>query len=280
MEFPLQAADHNFRLADVSPDPLDGIDRKNVEKEADEDLERLDDLCYLMYAENKHALLVVLQGIDTSGKNSTTKHIAKGVNPDGLTVQSFKKPSELEIEHDYLWRVHRVTPRRGNVTVFNRSHYEEVIVTRVMPDIIGNQHLPESIAEDPDIFEKRYRQINDFERMLSENGTTIVKFFLHISREEQLERFRERVENPRKQWKFSLDDLEARRHWPHYMHAYEEMIRNTSTPWAPWYAIPANHKWYRNWLVSRILVETLERLNMKFPMLENNAITLEELSRA
>ena len=280
MKFPLQAADHHFRLSEISPDPADGTDRDRTEKEADQDLDRLDDLCYLMFAENKHALLVILQGIDTSGKNSTTKHIAKGVNPDGLTVQSFKKPSELEIEHDYLWRVHRVAPRRGNVTVFNRSHYEEVIVTRVLPEIIGNQHLPDTIAEDPDILEKRYRQINDFERMLSENGTTIVKFFLHISPEEQLERFRERVENPRKQWKFSIDDLEARRRWPHYMHAYEEMIRNTSTPWAPWYAIPANHKWYRNWLVSRILVETLERLDMKFPTLENHAITLEELSRA
>ncbi len=195
-------------------------------------------------------------------------------------VHSFKKPSDIEIEHDYLWRIHNVVPRRGNVTVFNRSHYEEVLITKVVPDIIRHQHLPDVIANDPDIFQKRYRQINDFERMLSENGTTIVKFFLHISKEEQLQRFRERVENPKKHWKFSIDDLEARRHWPQYMQAYQEMMHETSTPWGPWYAIPADNKWYRNWLIGKVLVETLERQDMNFPMLEDHHVTLDQLAQA
>lgn len=276
----IQPVDKNFKLSDLSPQAPNTIAKKEAKKQAKDDIGRLEDLCYVMYAENKHALLIVLQGIDTSGKNSTTKHIAQGVNPDGLMVHSFKKPSDIEIEHDYLWRIHKVVPQRGNVTVFNRSHYEEVLITKVVPEIIRNQHLPDVIANDPDIFQKRYRQINDFERMLSENGTTIVKFFLHISKEEQLQRFRERVENPKKHWKFSIDDLEARRLWPHYMQVYQEMMHETSTPWAPWYAIPADNKWYRNWLIGKVLVEALERQDMKFPTLENHHVTLDQLAQA
>ncbi|MCE2504199.1 MAG: polyphosphate kinase 2 family protein [Chlorobi bacterium] len=279
MQFSLQPADHTLRLSKINPRGGDGIDPGAIEPKTKADLKRLDDLCYLMYAEDRHALLVILQGIDASGKNSTTKHIAKGVNPDGLQVHSFKKPSELEIEHDYLWRIHKVAPHRGNVAVFNRSHYEEVIVTRIHPEILSAQHLPTNIANDPEIFQKRYRHINDFERMLAENGTVIVKLLLHISKEEQVQRFRERLENPKKHWKFSEDDLDERRHWDDYMRTFEEVIHATSTEWAPWYVIPADQKWYRNWLIGRILVEQLEKLDMRFPTFENHKVRLEQLAQ-
>ena len=279
MQFSLQPADHTLRLSKINPRGGDGIDPGAIEPKTKADLKRLDDLCYLMYAEDRHALLVILQGIDASGKNSTTKHIAKGVNPDGLQVHSFKKPSELEIEHDYLWRIHKVAPHRGNVAVFNRSHYEEVIVTRIHPEILSAQHLPTNIANDPEIFQKRYRHINDFERMLAENGTVIVKLLLHISKEEQVQRFRERLENPKKHWKFSEDDLDERKHWDDYMRTFEEVIHATSTEWAPWYVIPADQKWYRNWLIGRILVEQLEKLDMRFPTFENHKVRLEQLAQ-
>ena len=279
MQNSIQPADHTLRLSEINSKGGDGVDRQIFKEKTNNDLKRLDELCYLMYAEDRHALLVILQGIDASGKNSTTKHIAKGINPDGLQVHSFKKPSEIEIEHDYLWRVHKVTPHRGNVAVFNRSHYEEIIVTKIHPEILSAQHLPDHIVNDPEIFQRRYQHINDFERMLAENGTVIVKLLLHISKEEQLERFRERLENPKKHWKFSEDDLDKRRHWDDYMKAFEEMIHATSTEWAPWYVIPADQKWYRNWLVSRLLVEQLERLNMQFPIIENHNVTLEELAQ-
>ena len=269
-----------LKLSEIDPRGPNDIDRDAIEKEAKADLKRLDALCYRMYAEDRHALLVILQGIDASGKNGTTKHLAQGINPDGLQVYSFKKPSELEIEHDYLWRVHQGTPHRGNVSIFNRSHYEEVIVTKIHPEILSAQHLPESILNDPDIFEKRYRHINDFERMLAENGIVVVKFLLHISKEEQLERLRERLEDPKKQWKFSQDDLEKRKYWDSYMKAFEEMIEATNTPYAPWHVIPADRKWYRNWMIGRILVEQLESLKMEFPTIDNHKVTLEQLSKA
>lgn len=280
MTTPIRPADSRFRIEEIDPRDTAGRKRELIEQESEADLKRLDELCYLMYAENRRSLLIVLQGIDASGKNSTTTHIAKGVNPEGLSVTSFKTPSDIEIEHDYLWRVHAESPRRGNVGIFNRSHYEEVIVTRVHPEILAAQHLPEHIATDPEIFRKRYRQINDFERMLTENGTVVVKFLLHISKEEQMERFRERMEEPKKHWKFSREDLAKRKDWDTYMKAFEEMVRETSTDHAPWYAVPADRKWYRNWLIVRTLVETLERQNMKYPEIENEEVALEELERA
>lgn len=280
MTAPIRPANGRFRIEEIDPRDTAGRKRELIEQESEADLKRLDELCYLMYAENRRSLLIILQGIDASGKNSTTTHIAKGVNPEGLSVTSFKTPSDIEIEHDYLWRVHAESPRRGNVGIFNRSHYEEVIVTRVHPEILAAQHLPEHIANDPEIFRKRFRQINDFERMLTENGTIIVKFLLHISKEEQIERFRERMEEPKKHWKFSREDLAKRKDWDTYMKAFEEMVRETSTDHAPWYAVPADRKWYRNWLIVRTLVETLERQNMKYPEIENEEVALEELERA
>lgn len=276
----LQPAGAEFSFSTVSPDATGGLEKKEAKQRAKKDIHRMDELCYLMYAENKHALLIILQGIDASGKNSTTRHIAKGVNPDALRVHSFKRPSELELEHEFLWRVHRATPARGNVAVFNRSHYEEVIVPRVMPEILERQNLPESIASDNDIFDKRYCQINDFERMLSENGISVVKFLLHVSKDEQLKRFYERVEDPQKNWKYSKDDLVVREKWDDYHRAFEKMVRHTSTAWAPWYVIPADHKWFRNLAIGQILVDTLGRLDMQFPRLKYPKLRLEELEGA
>ena len=260
------------------PDP--GIGKKKGQKQADTDLVRLQELSYRMFAENRRSLLIVLQGIDASGKNGTTKHLARGFNPDALNVHSFGKPSTFENERAYPWRGHRVVPRRGNVTVFNRSHYEEVLVVKVHPQILDGQPLPDEIRADPRIFETRYRQINEFERMLTENGTTVVKMLLHISREEQLERFRDRLEDPDKNWKFDAGDLEQRKYWDDYMTVFGEMIEATSTPYAPWYVVPADRKWYRNLLVSRLIADRLEGLDMEYPAYERAAVTLEELERS
>ncbi len=261
----LQPVDGPVDLTGISPRGEIEIDRKEGKKRAKENLRELDDLVYLMYAENRRSLLIVLQGIDASGKNGTTKHLAKGINPDGLQVHSFGVPSKLELDHDYLWRVHKAAPRRGNVAIFNRSHYEEVIVTKVEPKILEYQNLPLDTLNDPEIYRQRYRQINDFERMLAENGTTIIKLLLHISRDEQMERFRDRLEDPSKQWKFNEEDLNKRKDWEGYMRTFEEVIAATSTPWAPWYVVPADRKWYRNLMVSDLVTRTLESLPMKFP---------------
>lgn len=273
----LQPVTGPVNLKKISPRGDLEIDRKDGEERAKEDLKKLEDLGYLMFAENRRSLLIVLQGIDASGKNGTTKHLAKGINPDGLQVHSFGVPSKLELDHDYLWRVHQVAPRRGNVAIFNRSHYEEVIVTKVEPKILEYQNLPLETLNDPDLFEKRYRQINDFERMLAENGTTIVKLLLHISRDEQMERFRDRLEDPSKQWKFNEEDLNKRKDWEGYMRTFEEVIAETSTAWAPWYVVPADRKWYRNLMVSDLVTRTLEGLPMEFPEHPTPEATLREM---
>ena len=220
--------------------------------------ERLGKLQELLFAENKHQILIVIQAMDTGGKDGTIRHVFSGVNPQGVRVESFKVPTSEELSHDYLWRVHKVVPAKGEMVIFNRSHYEDVLVVRVH-DIVP-----------PEVWGKRYDQINDFERLLSENGTTIVKFYLHIDLDEQKERLQARLDDPSRIWKFRLGDLEERKRWPAYMQAYEDLLSKTSTHDAPWYIIPANHKWYRDLLISSILVETLEGLNMKFPPSEEN----------
>ncbi len=273
----LQRAGKKVSLADIDPRGDIKIKKEEGRERAEENLRYLEELAYLMYAENRRSLLIVLQGIDASGKNGTTKHLAGGVNPDGLRVHSFGAPTHHELDQDYLWRVHQVTPRRGDITIFNRSHYEEVLIAKVRREILQFQNLPHEILNDPKIFEKRYRQINDFERMLAENGTVILKFLLHISRDEQLERLRDRLENRRKNWKFNDDDLNKRRHWDEYMQAFEEMIAATSTDWAPWHVVPADRKWYRNLMVSDMVVRTLENLPMEFPELDTPEKTLAEI---
>lgn len=223
------------------------------------------DQMYLLFAENKHSLLVILHGIDASGKDGVVNHIFSGANPQSLRVHSFKQPSDEELRHDFLWRCHKLAPESGSAVIFNRSYYEEVTTVRVHPEMLKRQHLPDAILRDPDFFQGRYRHINEFERMLSENGTQIVKFFLHISKDEQRERLKDRLQDKTKHWKFSPQDIKERRYWTAHMAAFQEMIECTNTRWAPWHVIPSNHKWYRNHLVSEILVKSLKGLKMKFP---------------
>ena len=215
--------------------------------------ERLDELQALLYAEHAHKVLVVLQAMDAGGKDGTIRSVFEGVNPQGVKVTSFKVPTPLELDHDFLWRVHRHTPAKGEIAIFNRSHYEDVLVTRVHGLV------------DQEVCERRYAQINDFERMLAEEGTTVLKFFLHIDPDEQKARLQERLENPRKRWKFRRADLEERKLWPAYVRAYEDALSATSTAWAPWHVIPANHNWYRNLQVVRTIVDALEALDMRYP---------------
>lgn len=216
-------------------------------------LERLDELQYLMYAEHRNALLIVLQGMDAAGKDGTIRHVMTGLNPQGCRVTPFKTPSREEADHDFLWRVHRAIPLKGDIAIFNRSHYEDVLIARV------RKLVPK------EVWSRRYEQINQFEGLLKENGVTVVKFFLHISKDEQKKRFEERLKDPTKQWKLAAGDFESRKYWDEYMAAYEDALARCSTDAAPWYIIPADRKWVRNLAVSHIVVETLEALKMKFP---------------
>ncbi len=207
-----------------------------------------------LYAEDKHKLLFVFQAMDAGGKDGTIRVTTQGVNPQGVRVYSFKAPSTLERAHDYLWRVHFVVPKRGMIGIFNRSHYEDVLIVRV-----------ENLVPEP-VWRKRYNHINDFERMMVDEGMTIRKFYLHIDKHEQRERFQERVDEPEKNWKFSFADLEKRKQWDSYMDAYQEMLERTSTEYAPWYVIPSNQNWYRNLAVERVIVDTLRELNPQYPL--------------
>ena len=214
---------------------------------------RLSELQAEMYAENKHALLIVLQAMDAGGKDGTIHHVMGAMNPQGCSVVGFKVPTAEELAHDYLWRIHKMTPRKGQITVFNRSHYEDVLVVRV------HNLVPK------EVWSKRYTEINAFERHLVNSGTTVVKFFLHIDKDEQLQRFRDRLDEPDKQWKISDSDYTEREYWDDYHLAYEEALSKCSFNYSPWYIIPANHKWFRNLAVSQILVDTMENWQMKYP---------------
>lgn len=242
-------------LGRINPGSTPGIrgDKAAAADALAKNLERLRDLQYRMYAENRRSLLVVLQAMDGGGKDGTIRSVSSGLNPQGCVVTPFKVPSDEERDHDFLWRVHRAVPPRGDFGIFNRSHYEDVLVVRV------HDLVPKAI------WSSRYAQINSFERILSHNDVVIVKFFLHISKEEQLERLKARIDDPTKHWKISSSDFSERKLWDAYQAAYEDAIAKCNTNWAPWYVIPANKKWYRNWAVSQILVETLSELTMKFP---------------
>ena len=242
------------RLAEHDPDYSGDYQRKGETKaELQRNVERLRALQEVLWAEGKHALLIVLQAMDAGGKDGTIKQVMRGVNPQGCHVTGFKVPTEEELDHDYLWRIHKAVPRRGYIGIFNRSHYEDVLVVRV------HGLVPE------EVWQQRYEQINQFEKLLADTGTTILKFFLYISKEEQKERFEARLQDPRKNWKFSMKDVKERGHWDAYMRAYEDALNRCSTPWAPWHIIPANRKWYRNLAVSQVIVEALERLEMRYP---------------
>jgi PPK2 family polyphosphate:nucleotide phosphotransferase len=242
-------------LGQIDPEDKGGWEgsKKDAEKEMVKLCARLDELQEAMYAECKHRVLIVLQAMDTGGKDGVIRGVFGNVNPQGCRVASFKTPSAVELAHDYLWRIHQQTPGRGEIVIFNRSHYEDVLVVRV------HSLVPK------EVWEKRYDQINAWEKTLAEEGTTILKFFLHISKDEQKARLEERRVTPSKQWKFSLGDLKERTLWPDYMAAYETVLGRTSTEWAPWYVVPANRNWYRNLVVARTAVDALEALNPQYP---------------
>ena len=242
------------RLKSYNPAARLGFkDREHCSESLEKNLRRLSELQQVLAADKRHALLVILQAVDAGGKDGTIRHVMSGVNPQGCEVTSFKAPSAEESAHDFLWRVHKAVPPRGDIGIFNRSHYEDVLVARV------HNLVPKAV------WSRRYEQINAFEKILAENSIRILKFFLHISREEQLKRFKERIADPTKNWKISKADFQERKHWNEYVAAYEAALTNCSTPWAPWFVIPANRKWARNFAVSQIIVETLEELRLKYP---------------
>jgi PPK2 family polyphosphate:nucleotide phosphotransferase len=246
--------DAKVALADHDPaDKGSYDDPDEARKELADLVETIADLQARLYAEDQRSLLVVLQGIDAAGKDSSVKHVFSGTNPQGVRVYSFKEPTNEELAHDFLWRYHQATPAEGMIHVFNRSHYEDVLVVRVK----------ELVEEER--WRSRYDSINDFERMLAREGTTIVKFFLHISKDAQMDRFRERLEREDKHYKFSANDVRERRNWDAYQEAYEEALNHTSTEWAPWYMVPADHKWYRNLVVARTVATVLEEMNPRWP---------------
>jgi PPK2 family polyphosphate:nucleotide phosphotransferase len=242
-----------IKLADLDPADTHGVDKDDGCGRLTKNLDRLSVLQYLLYAEARRGLLVVLQGIDAGGKDGTIRHVMSGLNPQGVRVTSFKEPNSVEKRHDFLWRVHRVVPEQGQIGIFNRSHYEDVLVVRVH-DLVPKQEWRE-----------RYRQINEFERMLCGNRVRILKFFLYISKEEQARRFRERLDDKTKNWKFSPADMKERGYWDDYIDAYNDVLRKCSTEEAPWYVIPSNHKWFRNLAVAQVIRETLEDMKLKYP---------------
>jgi len=234
-------------------DPAETLGLKKNDAALLKHVRRLGELQHLLYADKRYALLIVLQALDAGGKDGTIAHVMSGVNPQGCQVTSFKAPTQEELDHDFLWRIHKAVPPRGIIGIFNRSQYEDVLIVRVH-DLVPKR-----------VWSKRYDEINDFEKMLSENGVVILKFFLHISKDEQLQRFQARLEDPEKNWKLSLPDFKEREHWDDYMKAYEDALTKCSTKHAPWFVIPANHKWFRNLAISSIIIETLEDMKLKFP---------------
>jgi PPK2 family polyphosphate:nucleotide phosphotransferase len=241
------------RLAEIDPADTMGIDKGAARTEAKVLNRRLEELQELLYAEGRHKVLIVLQAMDAAGKDGTIRHVFDGVNPQGVKVASFKKPTDRELAHDYLWRVHAHTPGAGEITIFNRSHYEDVLIVRVLGLV------PE------DRWSRRYQHIRAFEQLLADEGTTILKFYLHITKEEQRRRLQARLDDPSKHWKFDVGDLDQRRQWDDYMAAYEAALSETSTEQAPWFVVPSDRKWFRTLVISRILVSTLESLQMAYP---------------
>jgi PPK2 family polyphosphate:nucleotide phosphotransferase len=264
----LVAKGAKFRLRDYDPGGTNGV--KN-EKHAGEILANraglLSNLQEKLYAQNRWTVLVILQGMDAAGKDGVVKHVMSGVNPQGCDVHSFKTPSEEELDHDYLWRAHNRVPERGKIGIFNRSYYEEVLVVRVHPAVLASQKLPQS-AISKHIWEHRYEDINAFEKYLVHNGVLVLKFFLHLSKKEQKKRFLERLEDSKKNWKFSMADVKERGYWKAYQEMYEEMIENTSTKHAPWYVIPADNKWFSQLIVASAIISALEELGLSFPDVE------------
>lgn len=243
----------------------DYTDKKQAVKDLEKNVSRLRELQDVLYAQDVHSLLIIFQAMDAAGKDGAIEHVMSGVNPQGCHVVSFKQPSTEERDHDYLWRCQKALPERGMIGIFNRSHYEEVLVVRVHPEILQGSQLSPEIRNDKNIWKKRFQHIRDWEQHLAENGTSILKFFLNVSKEEQKARFISRIDEPEKNWKFSMGDVKERAHWNDYMKAYTEALSATSTGNAPWYVIPADKKWFSRLVVSEIIVKKLESMNLHYP---------------
>ncbi|MEO6050544.1 MAG: polyphosphate kinase 2 family protein [Pyrinomonadaceae bacterium] len=240
-------------------------DKKEAVKDLEKNILRLAELQDTLYAQNVHSLLAIFQAMDAAGKDSAIKHVMSGINPQGCQVTSFKQPSAEELEHDYLWRCQKALPERGRIGIFNRSHYEEVLVVKVHPQYLAGQHLPVGPEKDKRFWKKRYAQIRNWEEMLEENGTHVIKFFLNVSKDEQKKRFLERIDQPEKNWKFNAGDSKERALWDDYMKAYKEAMESTSTAVSPWFIIPADKKWFTRLAISEIMVKKLESLKLTYP---------------
>jgi PPK2 family polyphosphate:nucleotide phosphotransferase len=269
-------------LSDFDSADTYGLDIEKAEAKAmlADGVERLAALQEKLYAQNRWAVLAVFQAMDAAGKDGAIKHVMSGINPQGCQVHAFKQPSAEELDHDFLWRVGKALPERGRIGIFNRSHYEEVLVARVHPEILARQRLPRQVLT-KDIWQERFKSIRNFESHLARNGTLVLKFFLHISKEEQRKRFLARLEEPGKRWKFEMADVAERKLWDKYMQAYEDTIRHTSRPEAPWYVVPADNKGFARLVIAEAMVEAMEGLDLAFPKVEGAALKeLEKVRRA
>ncbi len=258
-----------FRLKDHDPGDTAGLkaDKKKVREILAAGVRLMADLQDKLYAQDRWSLLLIFQAMDAAGKDGTIKHVMSGVNPQGCQVYSFKSPSAEDLDHDFLWRTSKSLPERGRIGIFNRSYYEEVLVVRVHPEILGRQRLPTKLVT-KEIWKERFESLADLEKHLTRNGTMILKFFLNVSRKEQKRRFMERLDMPDKNWKFSEADVKERQLWKDYMVAYEEVIRHTATPWAPWYVVPADNKWFTRLVVAGAVIHALEQLDLKYPVVD------------
>lgn len=253
-----------FHLKDYKTDEKGDLDKEKAQEILDANKKRMIEFQEKLYAQDRWSLLIVLQAMDAAGKDSAIKAIFEGINPQGCEVHAFKAPSTKELDHDFLWRHAIALPERGHIGIFNRSHYEECLVTRVHPEILAKQKLPQRLVT-KNIWKERFEDISAFERHLSRNGTVVLKFFLNLSKEEQRERFLERLEEPAKQWKFSMDDIKERALWPRYQAVYQDIVRHTATSHAPWYVVPADHKWFARVVIGSAIVAALEKLDLRFP---------------
>ncbi len=265
-----------FHLKSSNTDEKGGLDKQSAEKIIEANRTRLTEFQERLYADDRWSLLVILQGMDASGKDSAIKSIFQGVNPQGCEVYSFKQPSPRELDHDFMWRSMIALPERGRIGIFNRSYYEECLVTRVHPDVLAKEKIPNRLVT-KNIWRERFEDISAIERYLTRNGTVILKFFLHISKQEQRERFLDRLDEPSKNWKFSMNDIAERALWPRYMAVYQDIVRHTSTAAAPWYVVPADHKWFARVVIGSAIVSTLETLDLRFPRAD--AASLQEFKQ-
>ncbi|KAF0221404.1 MAG: polyphosphateAMP [Geobacteraceae bacterium] len=267
----------DFRLKSVDPAGTGKLTKEEAGTELERGIESLRGMQEKLYAQDRWAILLIFQAMDAAGKDSAIKHVMSGVNPQGCQVYSFKTPSAEELDHDFLWRTTRCLPERGRIGIFNRSYYEEMLIVRVHRELLERQKLPPRLVTEH-IWKERFEDVNAFERYLTRNGVLVRKFFLHVSKEEQKKRFLQRIDNPDKNWKFTMDDVREREYWDEYMAAYEEMIRRTATGHAPWYAVPADNKWFTRLVVSAAIIDALKELDLALPKLDREK--LKELAEA